>query len=219
MNGWEVASAMCLRIAFAALCGAVIGLERGWRKRDAGIRTHTVTAVAAAAYMLLSVYAYTDSPFETDYSILATQIVYGFSFMVVGMILKNRYQVVAGLRTAAGIWTTVAIGMACGQGMFLVAGTVTVLIVTVQGLFRYGKMDGKDWEIRKIKMTVDDTAESRALIRTTIFGDGAKMLTTKYKRVDGALQVTVRLRTDRDWSIEQVLDLCDRHQQIQSISI
>ena len=219
MFGIEAVGAMCLRIAFAALCGAVIGSERGWRRRDAGIRTHTIAAVAAATYILLSVYAYTDSPFETDYTILATQILYGFSFMGVGMILKNKYQVVAGLRTAAGIWATVAIGMACGQGMYAVSAAVTVLIVLVQEVLRHGKIDGNDWTIRKMKITVDDTLEARALIEQRLVGDGVRLLTAKYKRVDDALQVTVRVRTDREWTVEQVLDLCDRHAEIRSISI
>lgn len=219
MFGLGVTGEMCLRIAFAAVCGAMIGVERGWRKRDAGIRTHTIAAVAAAAYMLLSVYAYTDSPFETDYTILATQIVYGFSFIGAGMLLKNKYQVVAGLRTASGIWATVAIGMACGQGLYAVALAVTVLIVAVQGLFRYGKMDGNDWIIRKIKMTIDDTPQAHALIQSEMFGSGAKLLTVKYKRVENTLQVRVRVRTDQEWTVEQVLDLCDRYQEIHSISI
>ena len=219
MFSWQAVGEMCLRIAFAALCGALIGIERGWRKRDAGIRTHTIAAVAAAAYMLLSVYAYTDSPFETDYTILATQILYGFSFIGAGMLLKNKYQVVAGLRTAAGIWATVAIGMACGQGLYAVSLAVTLLIVAVQGLFRYGKMDGNDWIIRKIRMTIDDTPEARALFKSAVFGEGTQLLTVKYKRVDDAMQVRVRVRTDQEWTVEQVLDLCDRHKEIRSISI
>ena len=219
MNGLEVAGSMCARIAVAALLGACIGLERGWHGRGAGVRTHTVTAVAAAAYMLLSVYAYGDSPFETDFSILATQIVYGFSFMGAGMILKNKYQVVAGLRTAAGIWATVAVGMACGQGMYGTAIAATAVIVVVQLIFYYGALDGRDWKIHKIKMTVADTPASRTLMRDNVLGDDARVLTAKYKRMGDALQVTLRVRTAREWSIEQVLDLCDRHEEIRSISI
>lgn len=219
MTAWEIIGMICVRIVVAAVLGAGIGLERGWRKRDAGIRTHTVAAIAAAAYMLLSIYAYGDSPFETDFSILATQILYGFSFMGAGMILKNKYQVVAGLRTAAGIWATVAVGMACGQGMLVEAVIATAVIVAVQVIFHYRKLDGRDWTVRKIKLTVADTARGRELVQTRVLGDDAHVLTSKCKRQDGALHVTVRVRTDREWSIGQVLDLCDRNEEILSISI
>ncbi len=219
MTGWELVGVVMMRITVAAALGACVGLERGLRLRDAGIRTHSIVAAAAAAYMLLSVYAYADSPFETDYSILATQIVYGFSFMGAGMILRSKYQVVAGLRTATGVWATVAIGMACGMGLYAVAAIATGLIILVQLVFYYGTLDGQDWMIRKIKVTVTDTPAARALLQQRVLGDDVRVLTARYKRQGDALQFTLRVRTARRLSIEQALRLCDEHEEILAISI
>ena len=129
-----------IRVVVATVCGALLGVERTKRFKEAGIRTHCVVAAASAVFMLLSKYAFTDLGIDTDASRIASQVVSGISFLGAGAIFRNG-NIVRGLTTAAGIWATAAIGMAVGSGMYFLGIFLTVLILLVQLLmhkFRIG---------------------------------------------------------------------------------
>ncbi len=119
-----------LRLVVACLCGCVIGVERSFRQKEAGIRTHIVVAIGAALAMILSKYAFFDSA-DADASRIASQIITGVSFLGAGVIFV-RGATIRGLTTAAGIWTTAVIGMAIGAGMYPLGIFTTVLIVVLQ---------------------------------------------------------------------------------------
>ena len=135
-----------LRIVVATICGALVGMERSRRFKEAGIRTHCVVAMASAALMILSKYCFVDvtggmfGDKGADGSRIASQVVTGISFLGAGAIFKNG-NVIKGLTTAAGIWAIAAIGMAIGSGMYLVGIFVTLMILLVQFImhkFRFG---------------------------------------------------------------------------------
>lgn len=115
---------LCLALVLSSL----IGLERELRMKSAGLRTHTLVGVAAALIMLVSKYGFTDviSRYEIvlDPSRVAAQIVSGIGFIGGGLIFVQR-DIVRGLTTAAIIWLTAAVGMACGAGLPLLAIFVT----------------------------------------------------------------------------------------------
>jgi putative Mg2+ transporter-C (MgtC) family protein len=115
-----------LGLAFV-LCSA-IGMERELRQRSAGLKTHTVVGVAAALIMLVSKYGFTDvvvaGNIVLDPSRVAAQIVSGIGFVGGGLIFVRR-DMVRGLTTAAVVWLTAAVGMACGAGLPLLAVGVT----------------------------------------------------------------------------------------------
>lgn len=119
-----------LRLVVACLCGCVIGIERSLRQKEAGIRTHIVVAIGAALAMILSKYAFFDSP-DADASRIASQIITGVSFLGAGVIFV-RGATIRGLTTAAGIWTTAVIGMCIGAGMYPLGIFTTILIVVLQ---------------------------------------------------------------------------------------
>lgn len=120
------------RIVCAAMLGGLIGLEREYRAKEAGFRTHFLVGLGAALFMILSKYGYDDvvktELVRLDPSRIAAQVVSGIGFIGAGCIIFQR-NVVRGLTTAAGLWVTSAIGMACGTGMYAVAATTTVLVV------------------------------------------------------------------------------------------
>ena len=107
---------------------SLIGLEREFRAKSAGLRTHTLVGVAAALIMLVSKYGFGDTIISNaivlDPSRVAAQIVSGIGFIGGGVIFVQR-DVVRGLTTAAIIWLTAAVGMACGAGLPLLALFVT----------------------------------------------------------------------------------------------
>ena len=121
-----------LRIAAAALLGGLIGIERGFRAKEAGFRTHFLVALGAAVFMVLSAHGFDDVVFteniRLDVSRIAAQVVSGIGFIGAGTIIFQRHAV-HGLTTAAGLWVTAAIGMAAGAGLYAIAAFTTVLVL------------------------------------------------------------------------------------------
>ncbi len=115
-----------LLLAFAL--SALVGLEREIRQKSAGLRTNTLVGVAAALFMLISKYGFMDvlqnGRVVVDPSRVAAQVVSGIGFIGGGVIFMRR-DVVRGLTTAASIWLTAAIGMACGAGLPVLALATT----------------------------------------------------------------------------------------------
>lgn len=134
-------SELLLRLVVAALCGSLVGLERSRRFKDAGIRTHSLVACAAALLMIVSKYGFTDleqagmffpGTRGADPARIAAQVVSGVSFLGAGIIYRDRNFTTKGLTTAAGIWAVAAIGLAVGAGLYLVGVFTTVYIVILQ---------------------------------------------------------------------------------------
>jgi len=125
-------TAFLLRIAVAALLGGLIGIERGFRAKEAGFRTHFLVALGAAVFMILSAHGFDDvvltDNIRLDVSRIAAQVVSGIGFIGAGTIIFQR-QAVHGLTTAAGLWVTAAIGMAAGAGLYIIAAFTTVLVL------------------------------------------------------------------------------------------
>lgn len=117
---------LALRIVVAAVLGAAIGMERERRSHPAGMRTHLLVSVGAAAFTVLSIEAFT-AP-GADPGRIAAQIVTGIGFLGAGAILKDRGSI-KGLTTAASLWVVAAIGMASGAGAFGVAVATTVIVI------------------------------------------------------------------------------------------
>src|SRR5450631_1756727 len=115
-------------LEMAFLLSALIGLEREIRHKSAGLRTHTLVGFAAALIVLVSKYGFGDvieaNRVVLDPSRVAAQIVTGIGFIGGGLIFVRRDSV-RGLTTAAIVWLTAAIGMACGAGLPILAIVVT----------------------------------------------------------------------------------------------
>ena len=116
-----------LRIAAAALLGGLIGIERGFRAKEAGFRTHFLVALGAAVFNGFDDVVFTDN-IRLDVSRIAAQVVSGIGFIGAGTIIFQRHAV-HGLTTAAGLWVTAAIGMAAGAGLYAIAAFTTVLVL------------------------------------------------------------------------------------------
>lgn len=119
-------------ILIAALLGGAIGIEREYRAKEAGFRTHCLVALGAALFMILSAHGFegvlTTDNHRLDVSRIAAQVVSGIGFIGAGTIIFQRHAV-RGLTTAAGLWVTAAIGMTAGAGMYLLAACSTLLVL------------------------------------------------------------------------------------------
>lgn len=125
------------RLLAAIVMGAAIGLEREYHAKEAGIRTHLLVALGSCLFMILSAYGF-DAFLAKDHtsfdpSRIASQVVTGIGFIGAGTIILQK-QVVRGLTTAAGLWVTAAIGLACGIGMYVIALVTTVLVLVSLGV-------------------------------------------------------------------------------------
>ena len=133
-QGW----AQVGEFALAFLLSGLIGLEREWRHKDAGLRTYTVVGIGSALFMLISKYGFTDilakGTVVLDPSRVAAQIVSGLGFIGAGVIFVHHGSV-KGLTTAAGIWLTAGIGAACAAGLPVLAALATAayLILSLAG--------------------------------------------------------------------------------------
>lgn len=153
---------LCISILISAVLGFMIGLERKIRKKEAGIRTHTILCLGSCLMMVISCNITQDGGF--DKARIAAQIVSGIGFLGAGMIIFKRNEV-RGLTTAAGIWATAGIGMACGAKLYVVAIITTILLILVQwilhtnvGVFKHPRKysvnikfkqsDGENWKIK-----------------------------------------------------------------------
>jgi putative Mg2+ transporter-C (MgtC) family protein len=118
---------LSIRLLAAAGLGAVIGLEREFRQKPAGLRTNILIAVGSALFTILSVLV---GGAGATPDRVSAQIVTGVGFLGGGAILRNR-STVHGMTTAATIWVNAAIGMAAGLGELWLATTATALTLVV----------------------------------------------------------------------------------------
>lgn len=128
-------------LALSFVLSAIVGIERQRRLKSAGLRTHTLVGIGATVFTLVSAYGFSNvlgTDVVLDPSRIAAQIVTGIGFLGAGVIFV-RQNAVNGLTTAASIWLTAAVGMACGAGMPVVAIAATALyLITVGGLTSLG---------------------------------------------------------------------------------
>lgn len=121
-----------VRLLLAALLGGLLGYERERQGKAAGVRTHMLVAMGAALFVLVPQQA---GMAIADLSRVMQGIVTGVGFLGAGAIIKHRSEEdVQGLTTAAGVWMTAAIGVACGLGRESTAVLSTVLALVVLGL-------------------------------------------------------------------------------------
>jgi putative Mg2+ transporter-C (MgtC) family protein len=123
---------LVLRILVAAVLGAAVGLEREFHDHAAGTRTHLLVAVGSTLFTLISAHGFAGPAADVDPTRIAAQIVTGIGFLGAGAIIHYGTSV-KGLTTAASLWVTAAIGMACGAGLYVLAVVTTVLVVLSLG--------------------------------------------------------------------------------------
>ncbi len=165
---------MGLRLIAALAAGGLIGLERSYRGRAAGFRTHALVCVASSLLMLVTVYeshwfsSLAAARVVIDPTRMAQGIMTGIGFLGAGVIVKEGLTV-RGLTTAASIWITAAIGILTGIGFYFAAGLGTVATLGTLSVFRWieGKMPAEfyaNFLVRFPRVSVMPEEELRRLI-------------------------------------------------------
>ena len=120
-----------LELLLSVVLGFIIGFERKIRSKEAGIRTHTIVCAGSALMMVVSKYAFGEA---ADTARVAAQIVSGIGFLGAGIIVYKKHEV-RGLTTAAGVWATAGVGMACGGHLYVLALGATAILIGAQCIF------------------------------------------------------------------------------------
>ena len=168
-NTWSI----IFRVALAALCGGMIGSERGRHGRAAGMRTHILVCLGSAVTAMTGLYAVEVLGYQGDVFRIAAQVVSGIGFLGAGTILVRNHAIVTGLTTAAGMWATASIGIAIGYGFYeavLVAMLLCVMLVPILGRVEYKRklLSSLYVEVNDINKTGVLVEEIRALMGHTL---------------------------------------------------
>jgi putative Mg2+ transporter-C (MgtC) family protein len=157
-----------LRLLLAGALGAVVGLDREYRAKEAGYRTHFLVSLGSALMMIVSQYGFMDVLhtegvlIRLDPSRIAAQVVTGIGFIGAGTIIFQK-QIVRGLTTAAGIWATSGIGLAVGAGMYTLGIAATALtLVGLELLSHLFKSLGMKSSLVEFSTTHKDTLSRMA---------------------------------------------------------
>lgn len=181
-----------IRITLATLCGGIIGYEREKRLKNAGIRTHILVSMSAALMMVISKYGFNDVLSNTgigiDASRVAASVVSAIGFLGAGVIFVRKENTI-GVTTAAGLWSTVGLGLAIGAGMYVTGTVFTFMVLAIQLLlhnrrFRFStqttgaitlKIDSTDFTIGQVNSIFREKKLDVRNIRLTL-QDGGQLL-------------------------------------------
>lgn len=187
-----------LRLGAAVLAGALIGFERQWRSRGAGLRTNTLVATGAAMFVLIAQM----TPHESSPTRITSYVVSGIGFLGAGVIISDGVSV-RGMNTAATLWCAAAAGALAASGFVWQAGVATAAILAINILLRpLGRRIDRqpldeDTEIETIyrfRATTRDQSEAhvRALLLQSISGHGYQLRALESADIDGTDLVEVR---------------------------
>ena len=196
-----------LRIFVAGLLGGLIGLEREFRAKEAGVRTHFIVALGSALFMVISQYAFAG---RFDAARVAAQVVSGIGFIGAGVIIFQK-NVIRGITTAAGLWVAAAIGLACGAQMYSVAIATTIMtILVLETMHVITRSHGeKELTVTLSEVTNDELLDVMKTLKETgadvtsfTLSDGVAVLDIKIKQKDYATTVDTVLSFSKGLKVE-----------------
>ena len=196
---------LTIRLTLALLLGGAIGIEREYRAKEAGFRTHFLVALGSALFCLVSQFGFGVD--LKDSSRVAAQVVSGIGFLGAGTIIFQK-NVVRGLTTAAGLWVTAAIGLACGTGMYLAA-----VLTTAMGLLGLEVLNYWIPQLGLSTIELSFSAPSRESVKefiTRIKQDGMEVHSYELKErrlsKEEFLEASIEIRAKRDFHTLEILD-------------
>ncbi len=200
-----------LDLLLSVLLGFIIGFERKIRFKEAGIRTHTIVCVGSALMMVVSKYAFGS---EADSARVAAQIVSGVGFLGAGIIVYKQHEV-RGLTTAAGVWATAGVGMACGGRLYIVALGATALMVIVQCILHIRWRIFRTKRFYSVKIEFIQNGNENKKIKEIFGTDRFNHLVIK--REGGKVVYSATLNTDKEFSSTRLNQIITENDFIYSI--
>ena len=187
-----------LRIFIAGLLGGLIGFEREFRAKEAGVRTHFIVALGSALFMIISQYAFSG---RFDAARVAAQVVSGIGFIGAGVIIFQK-NAVRGVTTAAGLWVAAAIGLACGAQMYSVAFAAALMTILVLETMHFIT---RNHGFRELSISLSPISnEELTAIMTTLKEKGAEIETFTLKNEVASFELKIKQK-DYATAVDTVL--------------
>ena len=212
-----------IRIVLAAILGALVGLERSKRQKEAGVRTHCIIACTSALFMILSKYAFVDlvgvaGLRGADPARIAAQVVSGISFLGAGVIFKNGNST-PGLTTAAGMWGTAAVGMAIGAGMYWVGLIEAAVLVGIQIVLHRFPVGADALTTQEIVVEMTDSDELLARFDALVKSHRGQITESSLTRQNGVLCMEVTAKLDPPITHEEALAFMKANDGVRRVSV
>ena len=213
-----------IRIVTACICGALIGMERGRRLKEAGVRTHLLVSCTAALIIIISKYGFADLT-QTDAGLfwgdrgadpsrIAAQVVSGISFLCAGVIFKQGASI-KGLTTAAGLWATAGIGLALGAGMFPLGVFSTIVVLLSQIIMHRIPVLNDRYQNNRIQITVEDDAGFRRVLAEQLRIWNAQVVESSVVRnQDGSTSYSMVLKMSNDVRQEDIFAFLEQNSSV-----
>jgi len=210
-----------IRLILAVVFGIIIGYERHNRYKNAGIRTHVIVCLGATLLMIISKYGFIDVIdiySKIDPSRIASSIATGVGFLGAGtIIVKNRN--VTGLTTAAGIFTTAAIGMAVGAGMYILSFTTTMLVVIVQTVFFYSNTyNNKIVKSYSIDIVLLNTSSFNE-VKDALSANGVEISSFKLNKKSQAIDLEMEIECFNNIEVDEIINYLSNNDNVKSFNL
>lgn len=199
-----------LRILIAAICGALIGLERERRAKNAGVRTHVMVALSAALLMVVSKYGFFDvigfDSISIDASRIASTAVSAIGFIGVGVIFVKKEGAV-GVTTAAGLWATLAMGLAIGAGMYITGISFTLLLLFFQLVFHRKRFISPTITVGIISVALSDNIQGAQDLQKIVKDEGLTIRSVSISQDDkGRLSLKARIYFPKELGLDEMVE-------------
>ena len=212
-----------IRLLLSAALGALVGLERSKRQKEAGVRTHCIIACTSALFMILSKYAFIDGISidglrGADPARIAAQVVSGISFLGAGVIFKIGNSI-RGLTTAAGMWGTAAIGMAVGAGMYWLGLIEAAILVAIQIILHRFPVGADALTTQEIVVELADTPELQAQFDALLAAHHGQVVESSLSREAGYLRMEITAKLEPPISHDEALSFLKANDGVRRVSV
>ena len=212
-----------VRLLLSAALGALVGLERSKRQKEAGVRTHCIIACTSALFMILSKYAFMDlvdisGIRGADPARIAAQVVSGISFLGAGVIFKNGNSI-RGLTTAAGMWGTAAVGMAIGAGMYWVGFIEAAILVAIQIILHRFPVGADALTTQEILVEMADTQEMQDKFDELLKKHRGQVTESSLTREEGYLRMEITAKLEPPITHDEALMFMTENSGVRRISV
>ena len=194
---WELA----IRMLVGALLGGIIGYERDYHGRPAGLRTHMIVALASSTFMVVSTHFMFFQHYgpgdrvSVDAARIAASVAVGIGFLGAGAILRTGISV-QGLTTAAGLWLVSAVGLASGAGMYWESVVATAIgLAALWGLRRFEDRQGFR-KRRRVTLVLEGHVPEPGSVARALAGAGIKASIEEYEHRLDERRMNVTLHVD-----------------------
>ena len=192
-----------IRSLAAVLVGTLIGSERARHGRAAGMRTHILVCLGACMTSMTSAFVAQAAGIDGDVFRIPALVISGIGFLGAGMIILKNNSMIAGLTTAAGVWTTGTIGVALGYGFYVGAAVVTLLFLAATILF--AKIERKRKTTEAVYLEVDDLYKVNAVItalRQQLPTDFSCQIIAPKSEKDGNVGLSILIEGETDVDVD-----------------